>query len=123
MPKTKTQVPKLVPATPKSFSAANKLNASNKSNPINTPMLENKTGTALDLSTPHNIPKSIGVLSSLKHLKPMKSIDNLAKKQSMPSKLTPISMSQANLFSSLTSRALPTAPPLRVPSANTIKSA
>ncbi|OWR47325.1 putative Cdc6 [Danaus plexippus plexippus] len=119
LPKTKTQVPKLVPATPKSFSAANKLNTSNKSNPISNPILENKTGTALDLSTPHNIQSQLGPQQT-KAFETMKSIDNLAKKQSMPSKLTPISMSQANLFSSLTSRALTTAPPLRVPSANTI---
>lgn len=120
LPKTKTQVPKLVPATPKSFSAANKLNNPNNKATASTPTAENKTSTALDLSTPHNIQSQLGPQQT-KAFETMQSIANLAKKQSMPSKVLPLAMSQPNVFSNIPNRPLTTATqPLRVPSASSI---
>lgn len=106
-PKNKSQVPKLVPATPKSFNAANKPTVPvNKPSTSSMPLLENKPSAALDLSTPHNIQNQ---------LLTMQSIDNLAKKQNLPSK--GISLPQSNVFPS-SHRPLPSGvSPLRVPSA------
>lgn len=108
LPKNKTQVPKLVPATPKSLSAAGKLTNSLNKAPNVTPG-ENKTGTALDLSTPHNIPSPLVSQQTYdKALETMQSIANLAKKQNLPSK---------SLFPSMTSRPITTGvSPLRIPS-------
>ncbi|CAB3231180.1 unnamed protein product [Arctia plantaginis] len=108
LPKNKAQVPKLVPATPKSFSAANKpTNPVNKPNTNSMPILENKSSAALDLSTPHNIQNQ---------LLTMQSIDNLAKKQSLPSKGMSLSMPQSNVFPNIANRPLTTGiNPLRIP--------
>lgn len=85
LPKSKGQVPKLVPATPKSFSAVNKPgNSISKPNP-NAPMSnpENKPSTALDLTTPHNIPSQLSPHLT-KALETMQSIANLAKTFRIP---------------------------------------
>lgn len=120
LPKNKTQVPKLVPATPKSFSAANKLNNANNKIVSTMPTAENKATTALDLSTPHNIQSQLGPQQT-KAFETMQSIANLAKKQSMPSKILPMAMSQPNVFSGVPNRPLTTgSQPLRVPNANSI---
>lgn len=95
LPKNKAQVPKLVLATPKALSAASKLNSPNsKPNPsgiIST--LENKSSAALDLSTPHNIQSQLSPHQT-KAFETMQSIANLAKKQNLPSKVMPPTMSQ-----------------------------
>lgn len=120
LPKNKTQVPKLVPATPKSFSAANKLN-----NTMPKPTATNVGATdskplALDLSTPHNIQSQLGPQHT-KAFETMQSIANLAKKQNISTKAGPVPMAQANSFPSFSNRSLPAgAPPLRVPSASNI---
>lgn len=121
LPKNKSQVPKLVPATPKAFSAANKLGASIvKPAGPNLPPLESKTNAALDLSTPHNIQSQLGPQQT-KAFETMQSIANLAKKQGMPSKPLPLPSSQNNVFSTLTNRPTNAVPsPLRVPSASGI---
>ncbi|XP_045764736.1 polycomb group protein Psc-like [Maniola jurtina] len=120
LPKNKTQVPKLVPATPKSFTAANKLNNTvAKPNPTNLGNMEGKA-LALDLSTPHNIQSQLGPQHT-KAFETMQSIANLAKKQNIPSKAVPMPMAPANSYAGFSNRSLPTsAPPLRVPSASTI---
>lgn len=83
LPKSKGQVPKLVPATPKSFGAINKPGGSiSKPNaPMSIP--ENKPSTALDLTTPHNIPSQLSPHLT-KALETMQSIANLAKTFRIP---------------------------------------
>lgn len=85
LPKSKGQVPKLVPATPKSFSAVNKPGSSisklNQNAPMSNP--ENKPSTALDLTTPHNIPSQLSPHLT-KALETMQSIANLAKTFRIP---------------------------------------
>ncbi|CAK1549794.1 unnamed protein product [Leptosia nina] len=114
-PKNKAQVPKLVPATPKTFSAASKLNNANCKTPT-TGMSsgEIKPTIALDLSTPHTIQSQLGPQQT-KAFETMQSIANLAKKQNLPSKPVPLSMSQ-NIFTPMSNR--PSSSPLRVPSGN-----
>ncbi|XP_052747281.1 polycomb group protein Psc [Bicyclus anynana] len=118
--KHKSQVPKLVPATPKSLTAANKLNTTlPKPNPPTVGTVENKTH-ALDLSTPHNIQSQLGPQHT-KAFETMQSIANLAKKQNIPPKPVPLPMPQTNSFANFSNRSLPTtASPLRVPSASSI---
>lgn len=120
LPKNKAQVPKLVPATPKSFSAANKLNNQVNKSPSSsvTMMPENKPSAALDLTTPHNIQSQIGQQQSrlLESLETMQSIANLAKKQNQPVKGLPTSMAQGNVYSSISNRPATTgSSPLRIP--------
>lgn len=85
LPKSKGQVPKLVPATPKSFGAVNKPGSSiskpNQNAPMSIP--ENKPSTALDLTTPHNIPSQLSPHLT-KALETMQSIANLAKTFRIP---------------------------------------
>lgn len=85
LPKSKGQVPKLVPATPKSFSTVNKPGSSvskpNQNAPMSNP--ENKPSTALDLTTPHNIPSQLSPHLT-KALETMQSIANLAKTFRIP---------------------------------------
>lgn len=120
VPKNKAQVPKLVPATPKSFSAANKLNSVNKT-PPNMPPAENKASTALDLSTPHNLQSQLGPQQTKKAFEKMQSIANLANKQNMHPKMLPLAMSQANVFTNMSNRTVTTgAQTLRVPSTSSI---
>lgn len=121
VPKNKAQVPKLVPATPKSFNSANKpSNPVNKTSTNNMPIIENKSSTALDLSTPHNIQNQLAQQQTFhKAFETMQSIDNLAKKQNLPTKGMPLPMAaQSNVFpSSITNRPLTTGvSPLRIPS-------
>ncbi|KAJ8726253.1 hypothetical protein PYW07_000951 [Mythimna separata] len=120
LPKNKAQVPKLVPATPKSFNAANKSNNPvNKSSTNNMPALEPKPSTALDLSTPHNLQNQLAQQQTFhKAFETMQSIDNLAKKQNLPTKSMPLTMPQSNVFpSSITNRPLSSGvSPLRIPS-------
>ncbi|KAJ0181748.1 hypothetical protein K1T71_002470 [Dendrolimus kikuchii] len=117
-PKNKSQVPKLVPANPKSMSNVNKpnnpLSKPNTSN--NTSPTENKTSTALDLSTAHNVQSQLSSQQTFdKTLETMQSIANLAKKQSLPSKGLPLNMTQSAVSANL-SRSLPTGvSPLRIP--------
>lgn len=121
LPKTKTQVPKLVPA-PKAFNVVNKSTAINKPNTPHT-SAEPKSSSALDLSTPHNIPSQVVPQQTFdKALETMQSIANLAKKQNLPSKGLPLtSMAQSNVFSSMPSRPLTSGvSSIRVPSANSI---
>nr|AFN02447.1 posterior sex combs [Bombyx mori] len=105
-PKNKAQVPKLVPATPKSLSAVTKpIIPVNK--PTNSSSTETKTGTALDLTTPHNIQSQLAVQQTFdKALETMHSIANLAKKQNLPSKGIPMSLTHSNIFPGITSRPL-----------------
>lgn len=124
LPKNKAQVPKLVPATPKSFNAANKANNPvNKSSTNSMPVLETKPSTALDLSTPHNIQNQLAQQQTFhKAFETMQSIDNLAKKQNLPSKSMPLTMPQSNIFpSGITNRPLNSGvSPLRIPSTSNI---
>lgn len=117
--KNKSQVPKLVPATPKSLSAANK-----PSTFINTPNTpgENKTSTALDLSSPNNNAGPPGPQQTFdKTFEAMQSIANLAKKQSLPPKGAPPTMSQSSSFPSMSNRPMPGGiTPLRIPSTSNI---
>lgn len=85
LPKSKGQVPKLVPATPKSFNTVNKPGSSISKPNQNTPMPnpENKPSTALDLTTPHNIPSQLSPHLT-KALETMQSIANLAKTFRIP---------------------------------------
>ncbi|XP_060808192.1 polycomb group protein Psc [Amyelois transitella] len=124
-PKNKPQLPKLVPATPKALSAANKsTNSNNKPNPGGVAGVESKTGSALDLSTTHNIPSTLSQQPFDKAFETMQSIANLAKKQNLQSKGLPLP--QSNVFSPISNRPInPSASPLRIPSAtnlNQIKS-
>ncbi|CAH4004766.1 unnamed protein product [Pieris brassicae] len=116
VPKNKSQVPKLVPATPKTFSAANKLsNSTSKAltaGPTGVTSGEIKSTTALDLSTPHTIQSQLGPQQT-KAFETMQSIANLAKKQNLPPKSTPVTMAQ-NIFPSL-SRPTSAPSPLRIP--------
>uniref|UniRef100_A0A1E1W0M9 RING-type domain-containing protein n=2 Tax=Pectinophora gossypiella TaxID=13191 RepID=A0A1E1W0M9_PECGO len=114
LPKNKAQVPKLVPANPKTFNAATKLNSpNNKPSSGIIPTLENKPSTALDLSTPTNIQSQL-TPHQTKAFETMQSIANLAKKQNLPSKGLPPAMSQS--FSSISNRPIPTSTPMRLPS-------
>lgn len=95
LPKNKAQVPKLVLATPKALSAASKMNSPN-SKPIPSDIistLESKSSAALDLSTPHNVQSQL-TPHQTKAFETMQSIANLAKKQTLPSKVIPQTMSQ-----------------------------
>lgn len=121
LPKNKAQVPKLVPATPKSFNAAIKSNnPANKPTTNNMPLLETKPSTALDLSTPHNIQNQLAQQQTFhKAFETMQSIDNLAKKQNLPTKSMPLTIPQNNVFPAnrpLTSGVSP----LRIPSTSNI---
>ncbi|XP_063891149.1 polycomb group protein Psc [Helicoverpa armigera] len=124
LPKNKAQVPKLVPATPKSINAANKSsNPLNKSSTNNMPTLENKPSAALDLSTPHNIQNQLAQQQTFhKQFETMQSIDNLAKKQNLPTKGLPLSMPTSNAFpNSITNRPMTSGvSPLRIPSTSNI---
>lgn len=124
LPKNKAQVPKLVPATPKSFNAANKSNNPvNKPSTNNMPVLDTKPSTALDLSTPHNIQNQLAQQQTFhKAFETMQSIDNLAKKQNLPTKNMPLTMPQSNVFpSGVTNRPLSSGiSPLRIPSTSNI---
>ncbi|KOB74323.1 putative Cdc6 [Operophtera brumata] len=117
--KNKSQVPKLVPATPKSLNAANK-----PSTFINIPNTsgDNKTSTALDLSSPNNSTGTSGPQQTFdKAFEAMQSIANLAKKQTLPSKGTPPTMSQSSSFPSMSNRPMPAGiTPLRIPSTSNI---
>ncbi|CAG4968217.1 unnamed protein product [Colias eurytheme] len=116
VPKNKAQVPKLVPATPKAFSAANKLNNANSKVPTGASSSENKTSTALDLSTPHTIQSQLGPQQT-KAFETMQSIANLAKKQNLPPKSIPLTLSQ-DVFPSVSRRPITTSSPLRIPTGN-----
>ncbi|CAH2238121.1 jg18499 [Pararge aegeria aegeria] len=120
LPKNKTQVPKLVPATPKSLTAANIIHSTiPKPNPTSVGTMESKA-LALDLSTPHNIHSQLGPQHT-KAFETMQSIANLAKKQNIPSKAVQLPLAQANTFANFSNRNIQTsAPTLRVPSANSI---
>lgn len=110
LPKNKMQVPKLMPATPKALSAVNKLN--NKPTTAN-PSGDNKapirSDNALDLTTPHNIQSRLSPQQS-KAFETMQTMVNLAKKQSMPPKALPLSMTQtqSSVFSGITNRPVST---------------
>ncbi|KAG7311633.1 hypothetical protein JYU34_002681 [Plutella xylostella] len=118
LPKNKMQVPKLMPATPKALSAANKLNNKPVTPGISTP--DNKTtirnDNALDLSTPHNLHSQMGPQQT-KAFETMQVIANLAKKQNLSSKPMP-PLSQNSMFSGMQNRQVPGASsmPLRIPS-------
>ncbi|XP_059059438.1 polycomb group protein Psc-like [Achroia grisella] len=120
LPKNKSQVPKLVPATPKTFSAVGKPTNLNK--PNNSGIPETKTSSALDLSTTHNVQTQLGPQQTLdKAFERMQSIANLAKKQNLPSKGWPLTMSQGNIFPGLSSRPLSAAvSTLRVPTTSNV---
>lgn len=116
--KNKSQVPKLVPATPKAFSIVSKLNNPNnkptQSSTVTNP--ENKLSTALDLSTPHNMQSQLSPHQT-KAFETMQSIANLAKKQSLTSKGVQQNVSQS--FSGISNRPLTTnVSPIRVPTSN-----
>lgn len=119
-PKSKAQVPKLVPvpSTSKTFSAANKPGPS----PNKPPSNEGKTSTALDLSSPHNVQSPSGPPQTLERaFETMQSIANLAKKQNMPPKGMPPTMTQSPNFPSISNRPIPTgSSPLRIPSTSNI---
>ncbi|XP_050675504.1 polycomb group protein Psc-like [Leptidea sinapis] len=113
LPKNKSQVPKLVPATPKSLSTANKFNNPHvKITPSGPP--SEKSTTALDLSTPHSVQNQLG---QTKAFETMQSIVNLANKQNLQSKI-PIVISQSNVFPSTSSRPVLSSSPLRIPNSN-----
>ncbi|XP_038223307.1 polycomb group protein Psc-like [Zerene cesonia] len=116
VPKNKAQVPKLVPATPKAFSAANKLNNVNSKVPTGVSSGENKTTAALDLSTPHSIQSQLGPQQT-KAFETMQSIANLAKKQNLPPKSIPLTLSQ-DMFPTVSRRPITTSSTLRIPSGN-----
>lgn len=121
LPKTKGQVPKLVPA-PKVFNVVSKSASLNKPNSGSIPT-EPKPSSALDLSTPHNIQGQILPQQTFdKALETMQSIANLAKKQNLPSKGLPLtSMGQSNAFSGISNRPLTsTATSVRIPSTSNI---
>lgn len=122
--KNKSQIPNLVLATPKLLNAAN-----NKPTTFtNKPNLgDNKASTALDLSSPNSNPGSSGTQQTFdKTFEAMQSIANLAKKQSLPPKVTPppkltTPPTAQSSFPSATKRTLPLGiSPLRVPAASNI---
>lgn len=118
LPKAKSQVPKLVPA-PKVFNVGNKsASIANKPN-TSASTSEVKSGSALDLSTPHNTQSHAGAQQTFdKALETMQSIANLAKKQNLPTKSIPM-MSQSNAFPSISNRPLGSGVgQIRVPSNN-----
>ncbi|KAI5641576.1 RAWUL domain RING finger- and WD40-associated ubiquitin-like domain-containing protein [Phthorimaea operculella] len=121
--KNKAQVPKLVPANPKTFNAANA--AATKSNSPgtkppptsgNVPPVENKPSTALDLTTPSNMQSQL-TPHQTKAFETMQSkafeIANLAKKQNLASKGPPPAI--PHNFSGMPYRPIPTNAPLRHP--------
>ncbi|XP_063838794.1 polycomb group protein Psc-like [Ostrinia nubilalis] len=117
LPKTKPQVPKLVPA-PNVVSKSVNLNNKPSTASVST---EPKPSSALDLSTPHTSQTPVAPQQTFdKALETMQSIANLAKKQNLPSKGLPLtSMAQSNVFSSMPNRPLAsTVTPIRVPTAN-----
>ncbi|XP_041978090.1 polycomb group protein Psc-like [Aricia agestis] len=121
LPKNKAQVPKLVPATSKSF-ASSKLNNPNSSKLPSTgsPATETKSSMALDLSTPHNLPSQLGPQQT-KAFETMQSIANLAKKQGIQTKGLPQAINQIRNFPSISNRPLGSnVTPLRVPSSSTL---
>ncbi|KAJ2953532.1 hypothetical protein O0L34_g1134 [Tuta absoluta] len=120
--KNKAQVPKLVPANPKTFNAATaaaKINSPGSKPPStsgNVPLVENKPSAALDLTTPSNMQSQL-TPHQTKAFETMQSkafeIANLAKKQNLASKGPPPAI--PHNFSGIPNRPIPTNAPLRLP--------
>lgn len=124
--KNKAQVPKLVPATPKSLSNVNKPNNISQPKPNTSSSCsstENKSSTALDLSTAHSIQSHLSSQQTFdKTLETMQSIANLAKKQNLPSKGLPLNMTQSISSVNLNRPSLTGVSSLRIPSTTSLGS-